>query len=200
MVGGQAGRAERTPGRPREARVTSATLNAVIELVTEQGVAALTMDAVAARAGVSKPAIYRRWPSKQALIVAAAESRIGPLSVPDRGDLRSELREVLTARLASYRLPGTDRLLAELIGAAAQDGSVRGEYVAYTDRVMSETRAILERGIARGEVRPDIDVRSSATLVAAPLVYRLLAERELPGARFVDDLVELVVRAVANPA
>ncbi|MEZ0070507.1 hypothetical protein ABIA32_006560 [Streptacidiphilus sp. MAP12-20] len=49
-------------------------------------------------------------------------------------------------------------------------------------------------------MRPDIDIRSAATLVAAPLIYRLLAERELPDARFVDDLVELVVRAVANPA
>jgi AcrR family transcriptional regulator len=175
-------------------------LKAVIELITEQGVAAVTMDAVAARAGVSKPAIYRRWPSKQALIVAAAETRIGPLSVPDQGDLQTELREVFAARLASYRLPGTGRLLAELIGAATRDdGGEREEYAAYADRVTSETRIILERALARGEVRPEVDIRSAATLVAAPLVYRLLAERELPDARFVDDLVELVVRAVAPP-
>ncbi|WP_055590363.1 TetR-like C-terminal domain-containing protein, partial [Peterkaempfera griseoplana] len=143
---------------------------------------------------------YRRWPSKQALIIAAAETRIGALSVPDLGDVRAELREVLTARLASYRRPGTDRLLAELIGAAAGDSSVRGEYAAYTERMMGETRTILERGVARGEVRSDVDIRSAATLVAAPLVYRLLAERELPDARFVDDLVDLLVRAVGRPA
>ncbi|MEY9964244.1 AcrR family transcriptional regulator [Streptacidiphilus sp. MAP12-16] len=197
MVSTQARGVERGPGRPREARVTGAALKAVIELITEQGVAAVTMDAVAARAGVSKPALYRRWPSKQALIVAAAETRIGPLSVPNQGDLRAELREVFTARLASYRLPGTDRLLAELIGAARRDSVQREEYAAYADRVTSETRIILERGLARGEVRSDVDIRSAATLVAAPLVYRLLAERELPDARFVDDLVELTVRAVA---
>ncbi|MEY9848008.1 TetR/AcrR family transcriptional regulator [Streptacidiphilus sp. MAP5-3] len=197
MVGTQALGVERGPGRPREARVTSAAMKAVIELITEQGVAAVTMDAVAARAGVSKPAIYRRWPSKQALIVAAAESRIGPLSVPDQGDLRAELREVFTARLASYRLPGTDRLLTELIGAARRGSLDREAYTAYEDRVTSETRIILERGLVRGEVRSDVDIRSAATLVAAPLVYRLLAERELPDGRFVDDLVELIVRAVA---
>lgn len=77
---------------------------------------------------------------------------------------------------------------------------MRGEYAAYVDRMMSETRSILERGTARGEVRSDIDIRSAATLVAAPLVYRLLAEREPPETRFVDDLVELVVQAVARPA
>ncbi|WP_042424249.1 TetR/AcrR family transcriptional regulator [Streptacidiphilus anmyonensis] len=198
MVDTQARAVERGPGRPREARVTGAALNAVVELITEQGVAAVTMDAVAARAGVSKPALYRRWPSKQALIVAAAETRIGPLSVPDRGDLRAELRDVLSSRSASYRLPGTDRLLAELIGAAARDSAVREEYAAYADRVTSETRIILERAQARGEVRPDVDIRSAATLVAAPLVYRLLAERDLPDARFVDNLVELIVRAVTH--
>jgi AcrR family transcriptional regulator len=200
MVGTQVRGPERGPGRPRDARVTGAALEAVIELITEQGVGAVTMDAVAARAGVSKPAIYRRWPSKQALIVAAAETRIGPLTVPDQGDLRAELHDVITARLASYQQPGTDRLLAELIGAAAGDRDGREVYAAYTDRVMSETRSILQRGVARGEVRPDVDIRSAATLVAAPLVYRLLAERELPDARFVDDLVGLLVRAVAPDA
>ncbi|WP_042430370.1 TetR/AcrR family transcriptional regulator [Streptacidiphilus anmyonensis] len=197
MVGTESSGVERGPGRPREARVTSAALQAVVELITEQGVAAVTMDAVAARAGVSKPALYRRWPSKQALIVAAAETRVGPLVVADQGDLRAELREVFTARLESYRLPGTDRLLAELIGAATRDSTEREAYAAYAERVTSETRVILERALARGEVRSDVDIRSAATLVAAPLIYRLLAERRLPDARFVDDLVELTVRAVA---
>ncbi|MGW7378740.1 TetR/AcrR family transcriptional regulator [Streptomyces sp. NPDC054794] len=196
----QARKAGRGPGRPRDERVTGAALGAVIELVTEQGIAAVTMDAVAARAGVSKPAIYRRWPTKQALIIAAAEMRIGELSVADLGDVRAELREVLTARLAAYRQPGTDRLLAELIGAAAEAGGARGAYAEFVDRMMGETRKILERGIVRGEVSPDIDVRSAATLVAAPLVYRLLAERELPDEHLVDDLVDLVVRAVGRPA
>ncbi|MHB9856533.1 TetR/AcrR family transcriptional regulator [Streptomyces krungchingensis] len=200
MGAAQAQRAERGPGRPREERVTSAALHAVTELVTERGVQAVAMDGVAARAGVSKPAIYRRWPSKQALIIAAAETRIGRSSVPDLGDLRAELREVLTARLAAYRQPGTDRLLAELIGAAAPDSGMRGAYVAHTERIMDEIRSVLERSIARGEVRPDISIRSAATLVAAPMIYRLLAECELPDACFVDDLVDLLVRAVGRPA
>lgn len=198
MTGTQSRGTERGPGRPREERVTGAVLEAVVDLVTEQGIGAVTMDAVAARAGVSKPAIYRRWPTKQDLIIAAAETRIGELSVPDLGDFRAELRFVLTARLEAYRLPGSDRLISGLIGAAAETGAARGQYAEYTERIMGETRRILERGIARGDVAPDTDVRAAATLVAAPLIFRLIGEQELPDARFVDTLVDLVARAVGS--
>ncbi|MGW2558623.1 TetR/AcrR family transcriptional regulator [Streptomyces sp. NPDC001514] len=200
MVGTQSRGAERGPGRPREERVTGAVLNAVVELVTEQGMQAVTMDAVAARAGVSKPAIYRRWPTKQDLIIAAAETRIGPLSVPDLGDFRAELRVVLMARLEAYRLPGSDRLIAGMIGAAAEAGAPRSQYAQYTERITSETRNILERGIARGDVRPDTDVRAAATLVAAPLLFRLIVEQEMPEAALVDTLVDLVSSAVCPTA
>ncbi|MFD7322138.1 TetR/AcrR family transcriptional regulator [Streptomyces sp. NPDC059875] len=196
MVGAQPRGAERGPGRPREERVTGAVLKAVVDLVAEQGIGAVTMDVVAARAGVSKPAIYRRWPTKQDLIIAAAETRLGVLAVPDLGDFRAELRFVLTARLEAYRLPGTDRLIAGLIGAAAETGAVRGQYAEYTERITSETRRILERGIVRGDVGPDTDVRAAATLVAAPLIFRLIGEQEMPDTRFVDTLVDLVARAV----
>lgn len=168
MTERRAGAAVRGPGRPREERVTAAVLDAVVGLVTEEGIGAVTMDVVAARAGVSKPAIYRRWPTKQDLIIAAAETRIGVLSVPDLGDFRAELRFVLTARLEAYRLPGSDRLLAGLIGASADAGTARGQYAEYTERITSETRRVLERGIARGDVAPGTDVRAAATLVAAP--------------------------------
>ncbi|MFE2022370.1 TetR/AcrR family transcriptional regulator [Streptomyces sp. NPDC059499] len=198
MASTQADGAVRGPGRPREERVTGAVLNAVVDLVTEQGIAAVTMDTVAARAGVSKPAIYRRWPTKQDLIIAAAETRIGTLSVPDLGDFRAELRFVLTARLEAYRLPGSDRLIAGLIGASADAGAARGQYAEYTERITSETRRILERGIDRGDVDPDTDVRAAATLVAAPLVFRLIGELEMPDARFVDSLVDLVAKAVGT--
>jgi AcrR family transcriptional regulator len=200
MVGTEGGApgARRGPGRPREERVTGAVLEAVLALATEQGVEAVTMDAVAARAGVSKPAIYRRWKSKQELVIAAAETRIGLLTVPDLGDLRAELRVILTARLEAYRLPGTARLLAELVGAVARtEEPGGGEYARYAQRAMGQTRTVIERGIARGQVRPEVDVRSVVTMVAAPLVYRLVVESELPTSALVDDVVELVARAVA---
>ncbi|MDL2078195.1 TetR/AcrR family transcriptional regulator [Streptomyces sp. GXMU-J15] len=188
----------RGPGRPRDERVDRAVLGAVVALVAEGGLATVTMDAVALRAGVGKMTIYRRWPTKQDLLIAAAEARVGPLSVPDLGDFRAELRVVLETRLKVYREPGIDRLLAAVIGAAAEADAVRSAYGAYSARVMAETRNILERGIARGEVRPDTDVRSVATMVAAPLVFRLVGEMEQPDGALVDTVVELVSRAVAT--
>ncbi|MEU9828447.1 TetR/AcrR family transcriptional regulator [Micromonospora chersina] len=124
-------RLEPGPGRPRQEHVTGAVLSAVLELMTEQGLTAVTMDAVAARAGVSKPAIYRRWPGKHGLVLAAAETRIGVLGMPDLGEFRAELEAVLDARLGVYRIPGTARLLAGLIAAVEEDGTVRGAYQRY---------------------------------------------------------------------
>lgn len=185
----------RGPGRPREQRVDRVVLAAVLELVTEQGMDAVTMDAVAARAGVSKPTIYRRWPTKQDLIVAAAETRVGPLDIPDAGDFRSELRALLESRLRVYRAAGTDRLLAELIGTAGRGGPERSAYAGYAQRVTEQTRLILERGIRRGDVREDVDVATAATMVAAPMVFRLVGERLPLNQRFVDELLELLTHA-----
>ncbi|MDI3418144.1 TetR/AcrR family transcriptional regulator [Streptomyces luteolus] len=190
----------RGPGRPREERVTRSVLDAVAELVAERGMGALTMDAVAARAGVGKPAIYRRWPTKQDLVIATAESRIGPLTVPDMGDFRAELRAVLTARMEAYRQPGVGRLLAGVIGSAAEAGSEPAGYRAYTARVMSETRHLLDRGVARGDVRADADLGAAATLVAASLVFRLVGEHALPDEALVESLVDLIGRSVAPEA
>jgi AcrR family transcriptional regulator len=199
MVDEQAGRGGgRGPGRPREERVTRAVLDAVVELVAEQGMSAVTMDAVAARAGVSKPSMYRRWPTKQDLVLAAAESRVGPLSVPDMGDFRAELRAVLTARLEAYRTPGVDRLLAGVIANAADAGGDRGAYGEYTARVARETRNIIERGIVRGDVRTGIDVDAAVTLVASSLVFRMVAEQRMPDERLVDSVVDLIGRAVGT--
>jgi AcrR family transcriptional regulator len=196
MAEEQVERARRGPGRPRQEHVTRAVLDAVVDLVAESGMAALTMDAVAARAGVSKPAMYRRWPTKQDLVIAAAESRIGPLTVPDMGDFRAELRAVLTARMEAYRQPGINRLLAGVIGSAAEAGAEPGAYRAYTARVTSETRHLLERGVARGDVRPDIDVSAASTLVAASLVFRMVGEQQMPDESLVESVVDLIGRAV----
>jgi hypothetical protein len=71
---------------------------------------------------------------------------------------------------------------------------------AHGHRGPGAVRHVIERGISRGQVRSDVDVRSAATMVAAPLGYRLVVERETPTEALVDDVVDLVVRAVAPRA
>lgn len=196
MADEQVQQARRGPGRPRQEHVTRAVLEAVVELVAEEGMGALTMDAVATRAGVSKPAMYRRWPTKQDLIIAAAESRVGALTVPDMGDFRAELRAVLMERVRAYRQPGVGRLLAGVIAAAAEAGAGREAFQAYVTRVTSETRHLLERGIARGDVRPDVPIVDVTTLIASSLVFRLVAEQRAPEKELVESVVDLIGRAV----
>jgi AcrR family transcriptional regulator len=175
--------------------VESDVLDAVLDLVAEAGLGAVTMDAVAVRAAVSKPAIYRRWPSKLDLLLAAAEMRLGPISVPDLGDFRAELRMVLRARLEAYRLPGSSRLFAGLIAAAADAGEERPAYSAYLTRTTAQTREILVRAVVRGEVRADLDVSTAVTLFSSSLLMRALVEGQTPDEAFAESVLDLIARA-----
>jgi hypothetical protein len=98
--------------------------------------------------------------------------------------------------MKAYRQPGIDRLLAGVIGSAAEAGAEPGAYRAYTARVMSETRHLLERGVARGDVRSDVDVSAASTLVAASLVFRMVGEQQMPDESLVESVVDLIGRAV----
>jgi hypothetical protein len=122
------------------------------------------------------------------------------LTVPDMGDFRAELHAVLTARAQVYRQPGVGRLLAGVIGAAAETEAEPEAYRAYTARVTSETRHLLERGVARGDVRPDADLAAATTLVAASLLFRLVGEQQVPDDALVASVVDLIGRAVGVPA
>jgi AcrR family transcriptional regulator len=183
-------------GRPRVEGITRAILDATIALMTDVGIGALTMDAVAARSGVGKATIYRRWATKQDLVVAAIGQRIIEVTVPDLGDFRAELDWLLTERLAMYQQDGSDRLVAGLVGAAAEDPAIRSAAKEGTARLLRETRRVVERGIARGQVRPDVDARSVATMIAATLPFRMILELEPLDRSLVDDVVDLVVRSV----
>ena len=100
----------RRPGRPRSAEVDAAILGAATELFVEHGYDGLCVEAVAARAGVSKAAIYRRHPSKAELVMAAAEalSRSAKGPVPDSGSLRDDLRTLAAATGGSSRTARRD--------------------------------------------------------------------------------------------
>lgn len=189
---------ETGPGRPR-LEMDGPVLGAVIDLITEKGMSAVTIDAVAARAEVSRAAIYRRWPTKHDLLVAAAETRVGEQDVPDRGSFRAELAMLLTARLQVYRMPGTNRLLAGLIGTGAEHEPAPAVYAVYTERITEQTRRIVRRGIARGEVRAEVDVDAVTTLIAAALPFRLVAELRPPDESLVEQVVDLIARAVETP-
>jgi AcrR family transcriptional regulator len=148
-----------------------------------QGVAGTTIEGVAAEAGVGKTTIYRRWPTKTDLILAAISDIVPPGDPPDTGTMAGDmaaLAETQRRRLAGSGLSGiVPRVLAE----SMSDPELHGEFV---DRVVNPFRDLLrlfiERGIERGELRPDLEVEALVDLLHAIPIYRILMSRGDPGA------------------
>jgi AcrR family transcriptional regulator len=184
----------RRPGRPRSARAHVAILEATLELLAERGLVALTMEGVAARAGVGKATVYRRWTSKSALVQEAI-TRIGTgdLPLPDTGSVRGDVVAMMSARRESASATRAGFFIPRLAAEAAGDpelGPLLDEVLVQPGRRIM--RLILERGIERGELRPGLDLESAIDLLVGAIVYRLLYSGgdlslldELPG-RHVD--------------
>src|ERR1700692_1463636 len=148
--------AEPTPrGRPRSARAYEAVLKAAAGLLLERGLDAVSMDAVAARAGVSKATIYRWWPTKESLALDAlyTEWAAAPSQTRDTGSLRGDLLSMLRpwARLAGSRPYG--RVVAALLTEAQTDPVFAAEYrQRFLEPRREQVREIFRRAIERGEL------------------------------------------------
>ena len=190
-------------GRPRDGRVDRRVLSAAWGLLHAGGYAALNMDDVAERAGVAKTTLYRRWPTKDHLAVAAGAQLLGEVPIPDSGDLRRDLTEfagTLAESLNRLRMAGhygggaTPGLAAELVAAAARHPDI-GEMMraGYAQR-HALARARIERAVEREGLRPDLDPGLLIDQLAGPIYYRILitgapADREYAG-RLVDALLD----------
>src|SRR5689334_5908035 len=119
----------RKPGRPRSEEAHGAILDAAIQLIREVGYDALTMDAIATRAGVGKATVYRRWSTKETLAAEAVERIMRAIPVPDTGTVEGDLRRMMRNTLDMYRDPASGALLSGLVAAMA-----RSELIARTIR------------------------------------------------------------------
>jgi AcrR family transcriptional regulator len=178
-------------GRPRSEAAHQAILTAAIALTRELGYDAVTMDGIAARAGVGKATVYRRWSSKEALVAEAIEELVSRLPVSDTGSTEGDLRAMLRDTLSLYEDPATLHLLTGLIAAMARSpliaSAVRGSMIA-SRRAANLT--VLRRGIARGDLDPSLDVELALDLLDGPLLMRAL----LTGAPLHDQLTRDIVR------
>src|SRR5215472_11856181 len=155
--GGAAGAAPR--GRPRSLEADRAILTATVELLAERGLAAMSIEEVAARAGVGKTTIYRRWPSKGLLALDAfVASFREEQPMPDTGTLRGDMLVTLHAWVRAVTQTPMGPMLTGLIAEAQHDPQLRG---AWRDRVLEplreQHRVMLDRAIARGEIEPSVD-------------------------------------------
>ncbi|MET0615460.1 MAG: TetR/AcrR family transcriptional regulator [Thermoleophilaceae bacterium] len=170
-------------GRPRSEKADQAILDATLRMLGTQGVAGTTIEGVAADAGVGKTTIYRRWPTKSDLILAAISNIVPPGDPPDTGTMAGDmaaLAETQRRRLSGSGLSGiVPRVLAESMG----DPQLHRDFV---ERVVEPFRDMLrlfiERGIDRGELRPDLEVEPLVDLLHAIPIYRILMSRGDPAA------------------
>jgi AcrR family transcriptional regulator len=143
-------------GRPRERRVDDAALAATRDLLVEVGYRRLSLDLVARRAGVSRAALYRRWPGKPYLVFDAAFSSVGPATVPDTGSLEDDLDTLLDALVAEFSHPAATAAATGLLADFGADEAFRDQV---RDRMLAPTatavRAVLTRAVERGELPED---------------------------------------------
>ena len=181
-------------GRPRSKELDASILSATLELASEVGINGMSMDDVAQRAGVSKASIYRRWPSKELLVIDALRSAMGPLDAVDTGDVGDDLRAILGDLVA--RFSSKERMndvLPHLIEVATHDPALRTELEAFIQLRRVPLRASLERGVARGEVSPDADLDTLIDALLGPIIYRRLLTGGTIDTAFIDGLMALVV-------
>jgi AcrR family transcriptional regulator len=190
--------------RPRKPtrKTEQAILEATRELLAERGVNQLTVEGVAARSGVAKTTIYRRWRSKDELALAVLLDMVEQIvEVPDLGDVRRELIAFVDGAVKILGTTLMGRVMQGLVSDLATDPelgrSFRERIVAFR---VAEIRRVLERAIERGELRPDVDVDLVHELLFGPVYYRLLLSGGPLDKGLATRIVDAVLPAIRSAA
>lgn len=180
-------------GRPRSADVDTAILASTLEIAGEVGIQRMSMDEVAERAGVSKATIYRRWTSKEQLVLEALRTAMSPFADVDTGSLRGDVRaHLLEVADRSSRGRMSD-VLPHLIEVACHDETIRSRLDDYVQYRRLPLLAILRRGLERGELAADTDLDVIADVVIGAFFYRRLLTHAPLDEPFVERLLALVL-------
>ncbi len=165
----------RDRGRPRDPAVDDAIIEAALAELDERGYADLTVSDVARRAGVSKPAVYRRWADKAQLVVEAIASRMPAAPFTDTGEVSGDLVAYADRLVTTFTGTPAGQVLPGLVAAMAADPGLASRYrELLIHPLRRQMRAAVERGIARGELIPDTDVELVLDVIAGPVYTRLL--------------------------
>jgi AcrR family transcriptional regulator len=194
-----AGPERRAPGRPRSARADEAIIEAVLDLLAEgHSAEALSIEAVAARAGVGKATIYRRWASKDDLLIDALSALKGPVPTVRGGSVREDLIILLSGMgraIGSH--PPVDRatlVMACVVPEVRRSSAAYACYQGVIEPRRAAMREVLRRGVSTGEIRADADIEVAMLLFAGPMVLQRML-RWSPALED-RDIVEPVVDAV----
>jgi AcrR family transcriptional regulator len=200
-IGGQGSedegdRAHRRPGRPRDPGYDKVILDATLEILNDKGYAGLTVDGVAARTGVGRPTIYRRWRSKPVLVIAALTQSPNLSLTPDTGTLRGDLMAFQRDQVMMMDRPESRRITAGLVADLVSDPELAETYLGdYVGLRQTSVREALQRGIERGELRADADLPLIYDLLIGPLFMRSVVRGESLGPDIAEQTVDLVLTA-----
>jgi len=192
----------RGPGRPRSPEVDRAIRRAAIDLLAEESYDALSIEAVAARAGCGKAAIYRRWTSKSALVVdAIAGCKEEGFQLPDTGSARDDLLAYVEGLVRYLRTSDIGRVMPALVAELARNPELAASF---RKVVIEPRRALvldtLARGVARGELRAEVDLDVVADAMIGVLHHRLLLTGQEVDDGLPERLVDVLWRgAAASP-
>jgi AcrR family transcriptional regulator len=188
-------------GRPRSEKARHAILEAAAKLLLLRGLGAVSMDAVAETAGVSKATIYRWWPSKEMLALDALLDWAGA-SAParDTGALREDLLALVRPWVREIRRQPFGRVIAALITEAQSDPQFAEAYrTRFVEPRREAMRAAFARAAERGEVPANLEVEVAVDLIYGPLYHRLLHGHAPLSARFGQAVVDMALAGIANP-
>ena len=190
--------AARRPGRPRSERAEQAILDATLEAIADHGVDGVHCEDVAARAGVGKATLYRRWPGKEDLLIAAFAAMRRPLPEPYGESAREDLIRLLTVVAEDADDPRYAQQYALLHGAGERYPRLVARY---KERVVEPrrelVRSVLRRGVETGELRPDIDVEVAMLMLTGAVMARGKHDSSPAAPGFVDSAVDELLRVIA---
>jgi AcrR family transcriptional regulator len=184
-------------GRPRDPQTDDRITAAAAQLMLQRGFDRTTVDDVAALAGVGKATVYRRWPSKEDLAVAAMETLFAvEMPESDTGSIRGDLIASYRAVLAFVNTAEGAAFIRTSVVESVRDERIAALYRSSTERREDMSRATFERAIERGELRADIDVETAVQWLGGLLVARAITQRAMPGVEQAEALADFTLHGL----
>jgi AcrR family transcriptional regulator len=186
-------------GRPRDARIDTEVVAAVLNALERGGYRAVTIDGIAKNVGRARSSLYRRWRSKRHLVAYAVVSELGENPAADTGSLRGDLLSAVGTLWRAFRGP-LGHALAGLVADMAQDAalasSIRQQVLAPRRRSMREA---IERARVRGEALNDVDVELVLDMLTGPFYFRTLFGHASMSFEHTEQIVDHVLRVLDQP-
>jgi len=172
-------------------------LRAAQSIIGSDGLDACTVDEVARRSGVAKTTIYRHFANADELGMAAIDDMIEEVATPDHGSLRADLRAIVLAFRGVVGQDSFRQMFASMLARAVRDPEFAKIYAEAQEMRHRPLRIAIQRGIARGEVDPEIGVETAMYFVQGPFVAKRLIEFDDFTDREVEVFLDLVTKALA---